>query len=274
MKVRNLAVLATVAIGATALAAPAAFAADAQSSTSKAQKRTNADIKRLGENVRDLRKKDDETNGRIDSITAGLRPVLNQLGDAAKSYANFQYGFVQLTIAGVGGPPTLFTVTPRLDPTMQQSTVSRQFVMPTLPTALTLGAEVGVRSLNKPSELNNESTPFCTFTATTSANQFLTSKGNPLFDGKKAAGFPFWAIDRSTLVPKDPADELFSIVNAVTGDKTVNLLDLDRASGVGATGPNTAIKVSTGDRVTVSLSCTAIGNADLKDNGITPPFAS
>lgn len=287
MKVRNLTAIAVVATGAIALGAPAAFAqapdvsgvnggldklgAIGKSAKKQAraahhssfQKRTGEDIKRLGDNVRDLRKRDDEITNTISSVVATVTPILTQLGAAAQSYANFQYGFVQLTITGVGGPPTYFTVTPRLDPTSAQSTVSRQFVMPAaLPTALPLGAEVGVRSLNSPTALDNESTAYCSATVSDSSST-LTSKSNP-----DAKNLPFYPIQRSTLIPADPADNVTSLVGAVTGDKTVNLLATSR----NATGGT--ITVSAGETVTVSLSCMAIPNSSLKTAGITPPFAS
>ena len=270
MKARNLAVLATVAVGAMALSAPAAFAADAQSSTSKAQERTNKDIKRLGENVRDLRKKDDEINGRIDSIVAGLSPVLTQLGDAAKSYANFQYGFVQLTFQGAGGPQTFFAVTPRLDPTSQQSTVTSQFVIPAALNNLKLGAEVGVRSLNSPASQDEKSTPYCRITASQGATRFGTSAPNTsLPTGKQ---LPFYPVYRSTLEPKDPVDAVGSLVGAVTGDKTVNLLGTTNSVGSnGGTGDFSPLRTDTGgDVLQVTLACMAIDNDQLKKAGITP----
>lgn len=285
MKVRNLAVLATVAVGAIALAAPTAFAADAKASKSKSQTRTDNDIKRLGNNVNDLRKADDETNARISRIVDGLGPVLNQLGDAAKSYANFQYGFVQLTFGGTP-VPTFFAVTPRLDPTMQQSTVTRQFVVPAAAGAnpgdfvfagKTIGANVGVRSINDPQQVDNESTAVCSVTATNVNNTTgvqagrAMNTGNGAYADTEAEGLPFYPIQRSSLKPNDKADNLPSLVGQVPGDRVDNLLVSSKTQAGFSLGSVSAAS-ALGSTITVTLSCSSINNKELEDNGVTPPF--
>jgi len=122
-----MATLAVVALGLVALAAPAGASA-------KTSKQTRADIKRLGENVNELRKKTDEMNRTISSLAtvAGdsltkLQAGLIQLSDTT---ANFKYAAVQ--VAGVGGAaggitgvgPTHFFVTPPILPTGAQSSVT------------------------------------------------------------------------------------------------------------------------------------------------------
>lgn len=301
MKARNLTVLAVVAAGAIALAAPTAFAqgsgvsagVDKLNSLGQAakkransakknsfQKRTDGDIKRLSENVASLRKEDDTINWTISSVVNTVTPILTQLGAAANSYANFQYGIVQLGFTGVpaaaGGPTpqTFFMVTPRLDPTGAQSTVSKQFVVPDYSAAgWTSGAlqlRVGARSLNDPQTLDNESTVMCNaIVSSTSAGgavatAFRASKKNTALPS--ANQLPYYAIPRSPYKAKTSAEELPSLVGEISTDKLINLADSSRSSG-------TLTNVSIADVLTVTLSCTAIPNSNLKDAGITPPFA-
>lgn len=288
MKARNLTVLAVVATGALALAAPSAFAVDAQvAKKSKSDSRQDKDIKRLSENVNSLRKADDETNGRITSIVEGLSPVLSQLSSVAKSYTNFQYGFVQLSFGNlqryVGNDVQqgFFTVTPRLDPTQQQATVTKQFVLPSTWavkgwTGGALRARVGVRSAQDPQTLDNGSTAFCGITVSVNRGTPGNALANagyafslPNADLPDTAPLPFYPIQRSPLQPKASQEELFSLVGEVGSDKVIDLLDPSRAS-TAVSGP---VNVQAGDNVTVGLSCLAVDNQKLKDADITPPFA-
>lgn len=303
MKARNLTVLAVVATGAIAFAAPAAFAQgpdvsgvdggisklstigksakkQARAAKSKSLQRVDNDIKRLGNNVHDLRKKDDEITFTISNIVGTVTPILTQLGAAAESYADFQYGFVQLGFTGVpsaaGGPTpqTFFMVTPRLDPTGAQSTVSKQFAVPDYSGAGwssgVLQLRTGVRSLNDPQELDNKSTAMCNaIVSRTSAGAAVATTvraSKPNADLPAASRLPYYPIQRSPYEAATAAEELPSLVGEISTDKITDLAASSRSDG---TLTNAAI----GDILTVTLSCTAIPNSNLKDAGITPPFA-
>jgi len=163
MKLKTLLVMAVAAIGALALSVPA-FAASSSNggipsidsqlgqlkaagkaaksranSSSKHNTRVNTDLKRLGENVAALRKGQDQTNSTLGAITAQAVSALSALQAGLTSVAalttNFKYGVVQVAI-GTGGPgdgiaglgPSMFYVTPPIQPTGAQSTVS--FALP------------------------------------------------------------------------------------------------------------------------------------------------
>lgn len=282
MKARNLTVLAVVATGALALSASSALAVDAQSAKSKSDTRQDKDIKRLSENVNSLRKGEDETNFRITSIVEGLSPVLSQLGDAAKSYGNFQYGFVQLAVTGLPGgaaPQTYFLETPRLDPTSATSTVTKSFAfVPFAAAGWTNGRlqlRVGARSLSDPDKLDKTSSVLCNAMASQGDLTGLSKKNTDL---PAKAQLPYYFVQRSPLVPTDSSENVASLVGQTSSDKMINFLDSSRASGVntatGAAGGLVSNDITaTGGNVQVSLSCMVIDNATLKDAGITSPFA-
>ena len=284
MKARNLTVLAVVATGALALAAPSAFAAEAQGAKKKSsfESRTNKDIKRLGDNVKDLRKKDDETNATIGKLAETAADSLTQLKDGlsslSASYGNFQYGAVQLSYGSVPGAvkPLAsaafpFAETPRLDPTRQGSTVSATFVKPAGVSG-TISAYATVRSVKDPKVADNESTAYCRVAfLNETTGEFRTTRPND--DAKK---LPYTAIQRSPLKPTDPNEELNSVVGMSTDDmKTaVDLLGGNKVWAAPAGVPDTSAPTAGAGVETyqVTLTCLRIENSVLEDKGITPPF--
>ena len=304
MKARNLTALAVVATGAIAFVAPAAFAQapdvsgvnggldklgaigksakkqarDARKK-SKFETRTDNDIKRLGNNVSELRKKDDEITSTISNIVGTVTPILTQLGAVATSYADFQYGVVQLYYSSTGSQQLYaasvpFMETSRIDPTSQGSTVTGQFVVP-FGAGGDLSAKVAVRSIVDPQAADNESTAFCRIAATNGTDT-RTSIPN-----SNAANLPFYPIQRSPLKPTNKSEELTSLAGLTTDDaKTaVDLLDPTKAwaKAVGGTGPSGGAPVTTrisvgggtgGQTVTVTLTCLKIGNTLLKETDV------
>ena len=268
MKVRLLAVMAVVVVGVMAGTSPAMAK---KAHTASAWSHQHKDNKIFGEAIHNLRLANDSTNWTVTKITeasvAALTSLQNGLVSLAASYGNFQYGFVQLVFPNLPGsaggpkPLTYFMETPRLDPTSAQSTVSKTFRISAQlgGSAGTLGAEVGVRSLSSPTAQDNDSTAYCGVTLS-NPNGTISTNNNAA-----AANLNFFPIQRSTLSPENKSDKLFSLVGEVTGDKVV---DMATSSKANATLTNVA------GALTVSLTCTAINNKDLIDNGITPPFAS
>lgn len=142
---RKIAVLAVVALGLVALAAPAAAPA-----SSKSIQRLNKDVDRLGKNVDQLRKKTDEMNNTIASLASTAGSALTQLQSGlvklADTTANFKYGVVQVgtTSTGLSGAgPTHFFATPPIYKTGEQSTVT--FSVPAT-AALGLGSALTLKS--------------------------------------------------------------------------------------------------------------------------------
>lgn len=276
MKARNLTVLAVVASGALALAAPSAFAVDAQGAKkSKSDSRQDKDIKRLSDNVNGLRKADDETNGRITAIVDGLTPVLTKLGDAATSYANFEYGAAQMTLNGAPYGPG-FMVTSRIEPTAQQATVTKQFACLTgtglsCPTGSKIGFKVVVRSVD-PEGNAKKSTPACTVTA--SQDTGSGAAGNEKWgvtipsDAAINAQVPFYGVNRVWLPPKDKAEKTaspFSMVASEFGEGRAFLAANGNSTGTGDNiGPinagNFAVTNAAdgGGLITATLSCLAV----------------
>lgn len=154
---RKSAVLAVVALGLVALAAPAAAPAKNSSIT-----RLNKDVDRLGKNVNDLRKKTDEMNNTIASLAKTAGSALTQLQAGlttlANTTANFKYGVVQVASTGAplngldGVGPTHFFATPPLYKTGEQSTVT--FPIPDLVNA---GAASGLKLLTAVRSVNPDS---------------------------------------------------------------------------------------------------------------------
>ena len=158
MKVRLLAVMALVVVGAMAGTSPAMAAnKKAKTSVSKAWQNQHKDNKVFGDAINNLRRGSDQTNYTIQAITeqsvAALTALKDGLTAVGDSYTNFEYGVVQL-YAGNDAIPGAFAATPRIDPTVEQSTVTAQF--PCLPTAAEgvcdlgdiINAKATVRSAN------------------------------------------------------------------------------------------------------------------------------
>lgn len=290
MKLGKITALAVVATGVLIAGAPAAFAAapdvssidsglsnlskvgkaakkQARASKSKAFTRVDRDLTRLGDNVHQLRKKDDEINFLVSSLVGTITPILTQLGAAAQSYANFEYGVVQL-YSGTSAIPGAFLATPRLDPTVEQSTVTGQFPCASsggCTAGDTLGAKVAIRSAN-PTANDAKSTAYCRITASqrkatgagpATLEQFVTSTPNAGFNGA-----PAYAVERSALVPTDAAELQTFPLSPVSTDKLVDLTGASNSGGVnnGAPAAGGFALSSTGaaGMINVTLSCLSV----------------
>ena len=300
MKARNLTVMAVVGVGAIALAAPAAFASAPDVSgvsgglgkleavgksakkqarvarKSSFQKRTDEDIKRLGNNVHELRVQDQQITSTISSLVGTITPILTQLGAAATSYANFEYGVVQLGKCSNAACDTFtpyagnFVATPRIDPTVEQSTVTASFPPPAAASSGIIGASVAVRSANATAN-DAKSKAYCRVTLTQgysadlgggAGNQkYATSLPNAAFNNA-----PAYEVGRSALVPTDAAELQAFPLSMVSTDNQVKLITSTKAAGFGGAGAVaggfTATSSTTGGApLNVTLSCLSVPNS-------------
>ncbi len=305
LKTRTLTLTAVVAVGAIALGAPtlaganpgpaspasisdqiaklkqAGKSAKSRAHTSskwskgidKSIDRTNTAITRLGNNVYDLRKANDQTNWTVSSIAGAAISALTQLQAGlvglAASYTNFEYGVVQLGTDSGGtftAIPGAFVATPRLDPTVEQSTVTAQFpcVGAPVPVAQRNGcivgdnirAQVAVRSAS-PTANDAKSTAKCRVTVSQSgaggAGGFVTTIPQ--------GGVPATTVARSALVPTDPAELQIFPLSMVSTDTQVNATTAgtnSTASFAAAITPSGA--GGTNNMLLVTLSCLSIPN--------------
>ncbi len=304
LKTRTLTLTAVVAVGAIALGAPtlaganpgpaspasisdqiaklkqAGKSAKSRAHTSskwskgidKSIDRTNTAITRLGNNVYDLRKANDQTNWTISQIAGAAISALTQLQAGlvglAASYTNFQYGVVQLGACSDAACTTFtpfpgsFVATPRLDPTVEQATVSASFAPPTA--AVIVGASVAVRSAN-PTANDANSKAYCRVTTTQNGNgagqtKYATSVPNPGFNGA-----PAYEVPRSNLIPNSAADLLIFPLSMVATDNQVNLVTDTNAAGFngggGVLGGFTNVGGGVGGAaLNVTLSCLSVPN--------------
>ena len=290
MKLKTLLVMAVAAIGALALSVPAfaasssnggipsidsqlgqlkaaGKAAKSRANSSKSHtKRIDGDIKRLGENVNALRKGQDATNWNVSNLAAAAVSSLTALQAGlvalSGSYTNFEYGVVQLGTCSNAACDTFtatagnFVATPRIDPTVEQATVTAQFA--TIPSGI-LGASVAIRSA-APTANDAKSKAYCRVTTSQSpvsgANQYATSTPNGLFGG------PAYQVTRSALVPTSPAElQLFPLA-MVSTDTQVKLMTSANATGTGGAGGfTTATALAAAGPVWVTLSCLSVPNS-------------
>ena len=238
MKARNLTVLAVVATGALALAAPSAMAADAQVSKKKSsfQKKTEKDLKSVKKSIKSLKNEDKKDGQRVvdlqktvaandkkvDVIAASAIENLTALKDGlttlGETYKDFEYGTVQL-YAGSDLIAGAFAATPRLDPTLEQSTVTAQF--PCLPTAAggkcdpgdVINAKVALRSANPTTNAEKYSYS-CRVQVGQGGRWAITLKGTS----------PFLAVSElSPLTPEDPKTENTFPAAPASSDKQTNM---------------------------------------------------
>lgn len=249
LKMKRMAVMAVVALGLVALAAPAA----APAKSNKSIERLNKDVKRLGENVNSLRAKTDETNQDVKNLATTAGAALGKLQDNLTAIGglvtNYQYGVVQLGVDNTDGQnfkawPGAFTATPRLDPTLEQSTVTAQFLCLTAAGCPTSGpgvltAQVAVRSANVDAN-NKTSTVGCKVTVAGSSNVLFTTK-------PQSATNPFYEIPRSRLVPQNQ-DPSFPLAMVPKEDNAINLGTSSRILGQSAAPADQKV-------YTVTLSC-------------------
>jgi hypothetical protein len=291
MKVRLLAVMALVVVGAMAGTSPAMAAnKKATTSVSKAWQNQHKDNKAFGDAIHNLRNSVDSTNGALTSVTkqalAALTALQGGLTGLAASYTNFQYGVVQLsygtnctntTCLGIYGASAPMLVTPRLDPTSAQSVASARFRVP--PAAAGGGGAVKATATVRAVDAEGQdalSTAFCRVTAQGSgaATDYRTTAPNT-----SLKNLPAMPLRRSPLVPTDESEKVASLVSLTTDDKkvAVNLLAPELSWNgfpTAAGGTTDAISATGGDTIEVTLSCMYIANKTLRDGGITPPFAS
>ena len=251
MKLKTLLVMAVAAIGALALSVPA-FAASSSNggipsidsqlgqlkaagkaaksranSSSKHNTRVNTDLKRLGENVAALRKGQDQTNFTLGAVTAQAVSALSSLQaglvTVAAATTNFKYGVVQVGI-GTGGAgdgiaglgPSMFYVTPPIQPTGAQSTVS--FALP--PTTFTGGVPTrlftAVRSLDPTSGAVE-----CRVTIMGAPPAVLGATGIRSTQGNGSGGF-FKKMPQSRLTPQN-GNPNFPLALITTEDNVFDL---------------------------------------------------
>ncbi len=274
MKVRTLMVTAVAAVGAVALSAPA-FAAppsnggvpsiDSQLSqltaagkAAKARARTsskwtkgidksidsaNTSITRLGNNVYDLRKANDQTNWTISQIAGAAISALTQLQaglvQVAAVTTNFKYGVIQVCASAAGYPcsagfgPALFYVTPPIQLTGAQSTVSFP-----LPSAGGAGTQLwaAVRSLNPDSG------------AVECRVSIMAADGVLRYTVGDGSGGWFAKMPQSRLTPQN-GDTSFPLRLIPTEDNTLNLAGTTMLNG------GTGFAVAAGTSAQATLSC-------------------
>jgi hypothetical protein len=249
MKIRLLAVMAVVVVGVMAGTSPAMAA---KAKTASAWSKQHKDNKVFGEAIHNLRKSSDSTNFALSTIAGEAVKALSALQTGlvglAGSYTNFEYGVVQL-YAGSDAIPGAFLATPRIDPTVEQSTVSGQFAC--LPTALgnvcdsadVLHAKVAIRSVN-PVANDAKSAVYCRInasqTATAGTTLWSTSKPNTAFPGATSPNFPpAFAVTRSPITPTDAAELKVFPLQPVSTDTLVDLLDTTNSyKSTAAAGPS------------------------------------
>jgi len=277
MKLKTLLVMAVAAIGALALSVPAfaasssnggipsidsqlgqlkaaGKAAKSRANSSKSHtKRIDGDIKRLGENVNALRKGQDATNWNVSNLAAAAVSSLTQLQAGlvglAASYMNFEYGVVQVRTPAGALAPASFLATPRIDPTVEQSTVTGQFAV--------AGAgnhtlSVAVRSAN-PTANDAKSKVYCRVTGSLANGGFITSKANAAFGGA-----PAYEVPRSALVPTSPAELAAFPLSMVSTDTQVDLTTAGNSTGALTAGGATAAGAGV---LHVTLSCLSVPNS-------------
>ncbi len=258
MKVRTLMVTAVAAVGAVALSAPAFAASpsnggvpsiDSQLSqltaagkAAKSRARTsskwtkgidksidsaNTSITRLGNNVYDLRKGQDLTNHALSSITAqavvALTALQNGLVAVAAVTTNFKYGVVQVANTAIapgitGFGPSLFYVTPPIQLTGAQSTVS--FAIPTVTGTGITELWVAVRSLDP-----NSGAVECRVTIVPPGPGAV-----PRSTSSTGSGGYFAKMPQSRLTPENQ-DPTFPLRLIPTEDNTLNLADAGQLNG-------------------------------------------
>ncbi len=261
LKMKRMALLAVVALGLVALAAPAGASA-------KTSKQTKADIKRLGENVNELRKKTDELNNTVASLASVAGSSLTKLQSAltglADTTANFKYGVIQVGtgqtsgVAGVG--PTHFFVTPPLYKTGAQSTVT--FGIPVLGQSGILGGALGndikllaaVRSINP-----DTGKVACRVTATSASS----SVPGWVTWVKNTSDGAFVKMPQSRIAPQN-GDPNFPVGLVATEDNVIDLGDEQYSATLGSVAafgkqlvaaPTQQRPSSSGGSLTVTFSC-------------------
>jgi hypothetical protein len=281
MKVRLLAVMALVVVGAMAGTSPAMAAKKKAktSAVSKSWQNQHKDNKVFGNAIHNLRVQSDKTNwdaSQFSSFVITAATALQKgLTELAASYTNFEYGVVQLAYLDGGTTVTPISgailVTPRLDPTAQQSTVSGQFTVPSGANADRLLALTFARSVN-PTANAATSTVSCRITAkqgyATAADMnresFATSA--PSADASPSTELPFYAVKRVPLPPSDATEQTqmpFTMVASEAAEAT-NLMTSGWVGGADSGGAITSGQLlkttngQTGGVLDATLSCLAI----------------
>jgi len=278
MKVRLLAVMAVVVVGVMAGTSPAMAK---KAHTASAWSNQHKDNKAFGEAIHNLRLASDKTNwdaSQFSSLVLTAATALQKgLTDLAASYTNFEYGVVQLgTKSGSTFTPLAgsFLATPRIDPTVEQSTVHGQFPI-SAPTASTLAGTVAVRSVD-PTGNDAKSTAACRLTISqdqvTKSQAAVDPFAVTLTAGAKVTttipqnGVPATPIPaRSPIAPTDAAEKLVFPLQMVSTDRVVDLTQAGVNSSAGFAPKLTTTSIDAagantggGGMVEVTLSCLAI----------------
>ena len=260
--------------------------------TASAWSNQHKDNKAFGEAIHNLRVASDKTNWDASEFSSFVlkAAVALQTGltDLAASYTNFEYGVVQL-YAGSDAMAGNFLATPRIDPTVEQTTVTGSF--PCLNTASggtcdsadVLHAKVAVRSVN-PTANDAKSKAYCRVTASQivgAANaatpavgsavavktSFVTSTPNTGFPGATSPNFPpAYQVARSPIAPTDAAELKAFPLSPVSTDTLVDLTGSGNSSGVSAGTPGVGgfgllAAASGGGMINVTLSCLSVPNS-------------
>lgn len=252
MKIRLLAVMALVVVGAMAGTSPAMAAKKKAktSAVSKSWQNQHKDNKVFGNAIHNLRVQSDKTNwdaSQFSSFVITAATALQKgLTDLAASYSNFEYGVIQVVKPDGTAAAGSFLATPRIDPTVEQSTVTGQFAV--------AGAgnhtlKVAVRSVN-PEANDKTSTVACRVTGSIPSGGFITSKANAAL-----SSLPFYPVARSPIQPTNKAELPALPVSMVSTDTQVDLTTAGNSSGAltaaGATAAGTGV-------LHVTLSCVSV----------------
>ena len=256
MKVRLLAVMAVVVVGVMAGTSPA-MAQKAKTGSSKSQwTNQHKDNKVFGEAIKNLRQASDETNFSVSTLAGAAVEALGALKDGlttvADSYTNFEYGVVQVIKPDGTAAAGQFLATPRIDPTVEQSTVTGQFAHTVAATGV-MKLSVAVRSAN-PAANDKASTVLCRVTGSLPNGGFVTSAPNA-----DANNLPFYPVERSNLVPAKGAPSEASFPVSLTPYD--NVVDMTTSSNSAGSLTSAGATASGAGVLHVTLSCLSKPNS-------------
>jgi len=211
----------------------------------------------------------------LTKLQAGLIQVGDGLKSLAASYTNFEYGVVQL-YSGTTAMPGAFLATPRLDPTVEQATVTGQFpcLAPTggaCTAGQNLHLNVAVRSAN-PETNAAASKVYCRVSASQASQAsaigavtaFVTSTPNAEFGGA-----PAYEVPRSPLVPTSAEELAVFPLSMVSTDTQVDLAGTTNSAGLSVAATTVPGQIAGGFRlqntqgpgmISVTLSCLTVPN--------------
>jgi hypothetical protein len=276
MKLRLLAVMALVVVGAMAGTSPA-MAAKAKTSASKAWQNQHKDNKVFGDAINNLRKSSDSTNAALGTIAGAAQVALLQLKDGltavAASYGNFEYGVMQVgfcnkesstvnTCDDFNPISAAFAATPRLDPTVEQASVTTQVAPPVATANKNIGVSVAVRSAD-PLGNNKKSDVYCRVTES-QGGRYSTSTPTATGPGGEALPLPFYPIRRSALAPTEKSELSQFPLSMVSTDIQYKMSQYTNSAGNtgnpdGGIGGFIAVPTAAGgSMINVTLACVTV----------------